>query len=67
MSGEPGGSPGGEEVWKGGKRSVVVVRNRDGEEFKMNYMGAVSGDEMKLTITMAQMDRTFEMTATRVK
>ena len=52
---------------KGDEISFAVVRNRDGEEFKMNYKGKVSGDEIKLTITIAQMDRTFEMTATRVK
>jgi hypothetical protein len=47
--------------------SFVIVLKRDDNEFKLNYKGKVAGDEMKLTITMAQMDRTFEMTATRVK
>lgn len=51
----------------GDEIAFVVVRKREDNEFKMNYKGKVSGDEMKLTISIAQMDRTFEMTATRVK
>jgi hypothetical protein len=40
-----------------------VVINRDGNEFKLAYKGKVTGNEMKLTITLPQGDRTFEMTA----
>lgn len=46
----------------GDKLSFTVVRNFDGNEFRMNYKGAVSGDEIKLTIELPAMDRTFEMT-----
>ena len=40
-----------------------VVVSRDGNEFKLAYKGKVSGNEMKLTITLPGGDRTFEMTA----
>ena len=47
--------------------SFAVVREFDGNQFRINYKGKVSGDEMKLTGEMAGMDRTFEMTAKRAK
>ena len=47
--------------------AFAIVLKRDDNEFKLNYKGKVAGDEIKLTISAAQMDRTFEMTATRVK
>jgi len=40
-----------------------VVVTRDGNEFKLAYKGKVTGNEMKLTITLPGGDRTFEMTA----
>jgi hypothetical protein len=40
-----------------------VVVSRDGNEFKLVYKGKVTGQEMKLTITLPGGDRTFEMTA----
>jgi len=40
-----------------------VVVTRDGNEFKLVYKGKVTGNEMKLTITLPGGDRTFEMTA----
>jgi hypothetical protein len=46
----------------GDKLSFVVVRNFNGNEFRMNYKGTVSGDEIKLTIELPAMDRTFELT-----
>ncbi len=51
----------------GDEIAFVIVLKRDDNEFKLNYKGKVAGDEIKLTISAAQMDRTFEMTATRVK
>jgi hypothetical protein len=47
--------------------SFAVVREFNGNQFRINYKGKVSGDEMKLTGEMAGMDRTFEMTAKRAK
>ena len=40
-----------------------VIVSRDGNEFKLAYKGKVTGNEMKLTITLPGGDRTFEMTA----
>ncbi len=45
--------------------SFAVVRNFNGNEFKMNYKGKVSGDEIQMTVGGGQ--RSFEMTAKRVK
>ena len=47
--------------------SFAVVRERDGNQFRINYKGTVSGDEMKLSGEVVGMDRKFEMTAKRVK
>jgi hypothetical protein len=44
----------GEEV------SFVVVRNFNGNEFKMQYKGKVSGNEMKLDVSVGE--RSFQMT-----
>ncbi len=43
--------------------SFNVVISRDGNEFKLAYKGKVTGNEMKLTISLPGGDRTFEMTA----
>jgi opacity protein-like surface antigen len=67
VSSQMGESTISEGTVNGDDLSFVIVLKRDDNEFKLNYKGKVAGDEMKLTITMAQMDRTFEMTATRVK
>ena len=47
--------------------SFAVVREFNGNQFRINYKGKVSGDEMKLSGEVAGMDRTFEMTAKRAK
>jgi hypothetical protein len=47
--------------------SFVVIRNFNGNEFKMRYSGKVAGDEMKLKVEIGDGDRTFEMTAKREK
>jgi hypothetical protein len=46
----------------GDKLSFTVVRDFNGQEFRMNYKGAVGADEIKLTIELPAMDRTVEMT-----
>jgi hypothetical protein len=46
----------------GDKISFTVVRDFNGQEFRMNYKGAVAADEIKLTIEVPAMDRTVEMT-----
>ncbi len=46
--------------------SFVVVRNFNGNEFKMQYKGKVSGDEIKFKVEFGGGDRTFEMTAKRM-
>lgn len=45
--------------------SFVVVRNFNGNEMKINYKGALKGDELKLT--MAFGEREMEITATRAQ
>ncbi|MBI4877950.1 MAG: hypothetical protein HY822_25245 [Acidobacteria bacterium] len=50
----------------GNQISFVVVRNFGGEDVKFNYKGTAAGDEIKLTVNVAAMDRTFEMTAKRI-
>jgi hypothetical protein len=47
--------------------SFAVVRNGPQGEFRINYTGKVTGDDMKLTGSIPAMDRTFEMSAKRVK
>ena len=47
--------------------SFSVLRNRDGQEFKLDYKGVVTGDDMKLTISFGGGDRTFDITAKREK
>ncbi len=46
--------------------SFVVVRNFQGNDFKLSYKGKVSGDEIKLSITFPGRDGAFEMTAKKV-
>jgi hypothetical protein len=43
-----------------------VVRNFNGQDFKIGYKGKVEADEMKLTVTFGE-DRTFDMVAKREK
>jgi hypothetical protein len=43
--------------------SFAVVRERDGNTFKMLYKGKVVGDELKLTMTMEGRDFSREITA----
>ena len=43
--------------------SFTVVRNRDGQEFKLSYKGKVKGNEMMLTLSVPGMDQTLDMTA----
>jgi hypothetical protein len=46
--------------------SFNVVRNFNGNEFKMNYAGKVSGNEIKFTLHFPGRDEGFEMTAKKV-
>ena len=65
--GEMGEAPISEGKVDGDSVSFAVVRERDGNQFRVNYKGKVSGDEMKLSGEVVGMDRTFEMTAKRAK
>jgi hypothetical protein len=47
--------------------TFAVVRQGQNGEFRINYTGKASGDEMKITASIPAMDRTFEMTAKRAK
>ena len=54
---------------KGSDISFVVVRERNGQEFKQNFKGKLDGDSIKGTVSFnAQgQDRTRDWLATRVK
>jgi hypothetical protein len=43
--------------------SFAIVQTYNGNEFKISYKGKVSGNEMKLTIQVPNMEQTFEITA----
>src|SRR5664280_1662610 len=58
--GEMGEAPISEGKVDGDNVSFAVVRERDGNQFRVNYKGKVSGDEMKLSGEVVGMDRTFE-------
>jgi len=47
--------------------SFNVTRNFGGNDMKFVYKGKVAGDEIKFTVTVADGERTFEMTAKRAK
>ena len=65
--GQFGEAPISEGKVDGDNVSFAVVREFNGNQFRINYKGKVAGDEMKLSGEVVGMDRTFEMTATRVK
>jgi len=46
--------------------SFSVMRNFGGNDVKINYKGKVAGDEIKLTVSIAEMDTTFDITAKRL-
>ena len=50
----------------GDNLSFTVTANFNGNEFKLNYKGRVAGNEIKLTLSVPQRDRTFELIAKRV-
>lgn len=51
----------------GDEISFSVTRNRGGNNLKFQYKGKVSGEEIKFNVTVGDGDRTFDMTAKRVK
>jgi hypothetical protein len=65
--GQFGEAPISEGKVDGDNVSFLVVREFNGNQFRINYKGKVSGDEMKLSGEVVGMDRTFEMTAKRAK
>ena len=50
---------------EGDNLSFSVKASFNGNDFKLNYKGKMAGDEIKFTVEVAGMDRTFEMTAKR--
>ena len=65
--GQMGESANSEGKVDGDTVTFAVVRQGPNGEFRINYSGKASGDEMKITGTIPAMDRTFEMTAKRAK
>ena len=60
--------PGGDQAISEGKVegdavAFTVAANFNGNEFKLNYKGKVTGNEMKLEVSIPGRDRTFEVTA----
>jgi len=46
--------------------SFFIVRNFGGNDVKINYKGKAAGDEIKFTVSIAEMDTTFDITAKRL-
>jgi hypothetical protein len=46
--------------------SFEIAGSFNGNDFKLNYKGKLVGEELKFTVEITGMDRTFEMTAKRV-
>ncbi len=65
--GQMGESPISEGKVDGDTVTFAVVRQGPNGEFRINYSGKATGDDMKITATIPAMDRTFEMTAKRSK
>ena len=65
--GQMGEGPISEGKVDGDNVTFAVVREFNGNQFRINYKGKVSGDEMKINGEVVGMDRTFEMTAKRAK
>ena len=53
-------------VWKTEFQTPNVVRNFNGNEFTINYAGAVTGDEIKMKMSFGG-DRTMDVVAKRQK
>ncbi len=47
--------------------SFSVTRNFNGNDMKFVYKGKVAGDEIKFNVSVADGERTYDMTAKRVK
>src|SRR6266540_1229656 len=60
--GQMGESPISEGKVEGDTLTFAVVRNGPNGEFRINYSGKVSGDEMNIKASVVGMDRNFEMT-----
>ena len=51
----------------GDEISFVVPVQYEGQDFKFNYKGKLAGEDLRLTVTIPQMDQTIEWKATKVK
>ena len=65
--GQMGEGPISEGKVEGDNVTFAVVREFNGNQYRINYKGKVTGDEMKLNGEVVGMDRAFEITARRVK
>ena len=61
-----GEAPISEGKLEGENISFFVVRNLNGNEFKLSYKGTVQGNDMKLTVSFPGGDQTFEIIAKKV-
>jgi hypothetical protein len=67
VTGQMGEAPITDGKVDGDNVSFAVKRQTPNGEFVLNYKGAVSGDEMKVTVQIPAMDRSFDFTAKRAK
>ena len=51
---------------EGDNITFSVLRNFNGQEFKLGYKGKIEGDEIKMTVSFGE-DRSFDMVAKREK
>ena len=46
--------------------SFFIVRNFGGNDVRINYKGKAAGDEIKFSVSIAEMDANFDITAKRL-
>jgi hypothetical protein len=63
VTGQMGEAPISEGKLDGDNISFAVVRDFNGQQFKITYSGKVNGNEMKLTLHFPGRDEGFDMTA----
>src|SRR5690349_20852992 len=66
LNGPGGEAPISEATLEGNKIAFAVVRDFNGNEFKLNYKGTFDDKEMKLTLSFPGADQTFDFVAKKV-
>ncbi|HTS60569.1 MAG TPA: hypothetical protein VMH28_01020 [Candidatus Acidoferrales bacterium] len=67
VTGQAGEAPIADGKVEGDNVSFTVKRDTPNGELVLNYKGTISGDDMKMTVTIPAMDRSFDFAAKREK